>query len=77
MTEFRAAKHARSKARTIVEVWEDGVFIAAIYPAERGVRIVSKYLTDDCVPRPALEGPFPPALNVHIWDGKAGEREGE
>jgi hypothetical protein len=27
----------------MVEVWEDGEFIAAIYVAERGVKVVSKH----------------------------------
>ncbi len=28
----------------MVEVWDDGVFLASIYPHLDGIRIVSKYL---------------------------------
>jgi len=30
----------------MVECWRDGVFVAAIYPHQDGIRIVSKYMTD-------------------------------
>ncbi len=43
MTEFRIAPHRLTPGRQIVEVWENGVFIAAIYPTDGGIKIVSKF----------------------------------
>lgn len=43
MTSFRIATHAVT-GQVMVEVWDDGDFIAAVYPAAtRGVTVVSKY----------------------------------
>jgi hypothetical protein len=69
VTELRMAPHSRAD-RHIVEVWEDGQFIAAIYPKDRGVKVVSKYL-DAKMSRAsvALDASFPPAVHVNIWDG--------
>jgi len=82
MTEFRLSKHSYISRRTIVEIWESDRLIGCIYPADGAVRIVSKHLTDDCVPCPPLERPpvsdivsldrgpssgfTPPALTVQI-----------
>lgn len=30
----------------MVEVWDDDVFVAGVYPHQGGVRVVSKYLGD-------------------------------
>jgi len=45
----------------MVEVWQDGVFIASIYPHEDGLRIVSKYL--DGVEHDAA---FPPSVVIRF-----------
>jgi len=67
MTELRPSRHALTGA-VIVEVWEDGVFIATIYPAHRGVRVVSKYL-DPRATIAVIDPTEPPALFVWIWSG--------
>jgi hypothetical protein len=68
MTELRPATHTEA-AEALVEVWEDGHKIAAIYPTERGIRIVSKYLGTE--PEAIeVETSYTPALNIRIWDGK-------
>jgi hypothetical protein len=56
-------------AETIVEVWEEGHFIAAVYPIDRGVKIVSEYFyygVEGGIA--AIDPAFPPALHVHIRD---------
>lgn len=42
MTSFRLAFHEIT-GRRIVEVWDGEEFIAGIYPAVRGVQVVSKH----------------------------------
>ena len=37
-------KPHRLTGGTMIEVFNDGVFVASVYPHEDGVRIVSKYL---------------------------------
>ena len=41
--EFRITTHTVT-GKPMVEVWQDGEFIASIYGHEDGMRIVSKYL---------------------------------
>ena len=41
--EFRVTTHTVT-GKSMVEVWQDGEFIASIYAHEDGMRIVSKYL---------------------------------
>lgn len=76
MTELRPTTHPVT-AEAIVELWEDGHFIAAIYPIESGVKIISKYFDFDRPtdalfeidpPTLCIDPAFPPALRVHIWD---------
>ncbi len=43
MISFKVKPHSLL-LETIVEVWRDGEFVAAIYGHEDGVRLVSKYL---------------------------------
>jgi hypothetical protein len=66
MTELRIAPHTVRRCE-VIEIWEEGLFIGAIYPANRGVRIVSKYLQDQSYP---VEQPFPGSLAITIWSGK-------
>lgn len=68
MTELRLVQQWGVQQR-IVEVWEDGLFIAAIYPKDRGVKIVSKYLQGRLGDVVALDLVAPPALHVRIWPG--------
>ena len=45
-THLKLSKHGKT-GEPIFEVWDDGEFIAAIYPhGERGVCVVSKYLME-------------------------------
>lgn len=46
MIELRLASHGLLPGSRMVECWRDGVFVAAIYPHQDGIRIVSKYMTD-------------------------------
>lgn len=41
--EFRITTHTET-GKPMVEVWQDGMFIANIYSHEDGLRIVSKHL---------------------------------
>jgi hypothetical protein len=69
MTELRPATHTETD-ETMVELWEGGQMIAAIYPIDRGVRIVSKHLHDGVRGGiVAIDPSFPPALHVRVWDG--------
>jgi hypothetical protein len=43
---FKITDHKIRPGMKAIEVWRDGVFIAAIYPHQDGIRIVSKYMTD-------------------------------
>ncbi|KKM15094.1 hypothetical protein LCGC14_1699540 [marine sediment metagenome] len=42
--EFRVKPHKVSPGKQMIEFHRDGVFVAAIYPHEDGIRIVSKYM---------------------------------
>jgi len=42
--ELRVARHGILPSGQVIECWRDGVFVAAIYPHEDGIRVVSKYL---------------------------------
>lgn len=44
--ELKVASHGMLPGRQMVECWRNGVFVAAIYPHQDGIRIVSKYMTD-------------------------------
>lgn len=66
MTTIKPATHTLNKEQVrIYEVWDGDRFIAAIYPTERGVKIVSKYIEnrEDLLQVEPLE---PPAILVNI-----------
>ena len=44
--ELRVASHEILPGNQMVECWRDGKFVAAVYPHQDGIRIVSKYMTD-------------------------------
>lgn len=44
--ELKVVDHNILLGKKVVECWRDGVFVAAIYPHQDGLRIVSKYMTD-------------------------------
>jgi len=55
MTSLKMAAHT-SSGRQMVEVFDaNGVFVAAIYPHEAGIHIVSKYFGNDPIqPSPGM-----------------------
>lgn len=65
---FRVVDHGLLSDKQVVECWRDGVFVAAIYPHEDGIRIVSKYMTDvRKEPGPAMaRGSWLPAAIVRL-----------
>jgi len=56
MHEFKVKRHTEREG-DMVEVWIDGRFMAGIYPHERGIRVISRYLKEvvkeENVPVPA------------------------
>ena len=62
--EFRVSEHTMTH-KSMVEVFEDGEFIAGIYGHDGGIRIVSKYL-DGVDHEPC----FPPAVVVKLSNKK-------
>ena len=44
--ELKVANHGVLPGQQMVECWQNGVFVAGIYPHEDGIRIMSKYMTD-------------------------------
>lgn len=74
MTQFVKRPHSQIPAG-VIEVWEDGQMIAAIYPKDRGVKIVSKYLDGRRGDLVTVDPSRPPALHVNVWLGAAQEGE--
>jgi hypothetical protein len=70
MTELRIAEHTFGQEVAIIEIWEDGQMIGAIYPKDRGVKIISKYLDSGNRDMVSLDAAFPPALHVNLWKGR-------
>ena len=44
---FRLADHDIKPGVRLVEIIQNGEVVRAIYPTERGIKIVSRYLMDD------------------------------
>ena len=63
MISFTVKEHSLL-LNTMVEVWRDGEFVAGIYGAMDGVRVVSKYL--DGVREDANKPDFPPSVTVKL-----------
>jgi len=42
---FTVCPHDLLPGKQMVEYWRDGKFVAAIYPHQDGIRVVSKYMT--------------------------------
>lgn len=66
--EFRIGEHTMNH-KPMVEVMEDGKFIAGIYGHDDGIRIVSLYL-DGVDHEPPPSPGFPPAVVVKLSDRK-------
>jgi hypothetical protein len=43
MIEFKLVLHSIRSTVTVVEIYEDGVYRAVLYPAEQGVRLISSH----------------------------------
>lgn len=76
LTKLRLAPR-HFKGDRVIEIWQGGEMIGAIYPTGDGVRIMSKYLTEDIrldrmisLDRPALAG----GIAIHIREPKRGDR---
>ncbi len=59
--EFKVCPHGQLPDKEMVEYWQDGVFIAGIYPHEDGIRVVSKYMKDV-----SKDPTFPPAAVIKL-----------
>jgi hypothetical protein len=57
MMELRLAQHSVRVDTVIVEIWDGGQLMGAIYPTETGVHIHSKYLREAGIVAGALEMP--------------------
>ena len=59
---FKMAEHSVKLERgQIVEVWNGEVFMGAIYPTEKGIKVISKYIAKN--PEAAIKierGKLPP-----------------
>ena len=61
---LRTAPHTRTED-TVVEIWDGNRMIGVIYPAPRGIKVISKYIEN----RPDLllvEPDEPPAILVNL-----------
>ena len=54
-------KHHRLTGGNMIEVFDDDVFVASVYPHEDGIRVVSKYL--GTVQR---DDDNPPTITIHF-----------
>jgi len=60
-TEFKVKPHGELPDTQMIEFWRNGVFVAGIYPCEKGIHVVSKYL-DGTEYQPG----HPPSVIVHL-----------
>ena len=44
--ELKVVSHSMLPGSQMIECWRDGVFVAAVYPHEDGIRVISKYMTE-------------------------------
>lgn len=45
---LKMAEHSIEPERgSIVEIWNDKVFMGAIYPTEKGIKVISKYIAEN------------------------------
>lgn len=66
MITFKLAPHTVLDV-TVVEVWDDGKFLATIYPAVRGLQIISKYRP---IPEPVLDSSLVDHMVLKVEFGK-------
>ena len=67
MFSLRITEHTIKEGVKLLEILQNGEVVGAIYPTERGIKIVSRYLMDD--PESAIEierNKFPPIPAILI-----------
>lgn len=47
MFTLRIAEHQHQPGIKLFEIWNKGKLMGAIYPTEKGIKLVSKYIADD------------------------------
>lgn len=62
MLKFKFGKEIFGK-RQVVEVWDGDVFVASLYPHEKGITVVSKFLKSVSVDKK-----FPPKAEIEFAD---------
>lgn len=65
MVELRRVK-SFTRLTEMLEVWQEGEFIAAIYPTDAGVKIISKYFTQETGPILEVDTRDPIAISIVI-----------
>ncbi|MFH0805451.1 MAG: hypothetical protein V1901_00995 [Patescibacteria group bacterium] len=53
MFSLRITEHTIKRGTKLVEILQDGEVVGAVYPTERGIKIVSRYLLEN--PESAIE----------------------
>ena len=71
MITLKMAEHSVKAGVQAVEVWSGDVFLASIYPTQRGIKVISKYIVGN--PEGAVEierGKQPPipAILINILE---------
>lgn len=64
MYELKTPPHPERPGVKIFEVWRGGTFVAAVYPTEQGLKIVSKYLTGREEASISIDRQPPPAILI-------------
>jgi hypothetical protein len=60
MMKFKFGKEVLGE-RQVVEVWKDDVFVASIYPHEKSITVVSKFLK-----KVVVDEKYPPEANIEF-----------
>mgnify|MGYP001582939541 CR=1 FL=1 len=47
MFQLKIAEHDYRTGTQMVEIWNESTFMGAIYPTERGIKVVSKFIADN------------------------------
>ena len=71
---FKLCPHQFLPDKVMVEYWRNGHFVAAIYPHQDGLRIVSKYMTDVAREEEPVMSPDGWALSALVKLGKTARR---
>ena len=72
-TRFVYGPHIFRDGQPVVEVYDGDKFVAAIYAAEHGIKVVSRHFAGDAVA--TYDARFPPALHVRFTGAEPAGRE--